>query len=123
MRGPDAPASNGRRRASQTDDARYAGVTRPGASRTGPRPDRAGPGRTGGGSSSRRNWSVSTRLVALFVMASLLGLVFGGLRVADAVQTASDYSRTVQLADLGKQITALAQAMEDERDRTAGVTA
>ena len=56
-------------------------------------------------------------------MASLLGLVFGGLRIADAVGTASDYSRSVQLADVGRQITALAQAMEDERDHTVGVQA
>ena len=51
-------------------------------------------------------------------MASVLGLVFGGLRIADAVGTADAYSRTVQLADIGRQITALAQAMEDERDLT-----
>ncbi|HMD26209.1 MAG TPA: nitrate- and nitrite sensing domain-containing protein, partial [Streptosporangiaceae bacterium] len=61
--------------------------------------------------------------MALFVMASLLGLVFGGLRIADAVGTASDYSRTVQLAAVARQITALAQAMEDERDHTVGVQA
>ena len=99
-------------------------MTRPGA-----RPDRraarpaAGPGPDRLRRSSLSNWSVSTRLVALFVMASLLGLVFGGLRIADAVGTASDYSRTVQLADVARQITALAQAMEDERDLTVGVQA
>jgi signal transduction histidine kinase len=78
------------------------------------RPDR--PRRT-----SLANWSVSTRLVALFVMASVLGLVFGGLRIADAVEAASSYSRSSQLADVGQQLTQLAQAMEDERDLTAGV--
>ena len=56
-------------------------------------------------------------------MASVLGLVFGGLRIADTVDTANAYSRTVQLADVGKQVTALAQAMEDERDLTVGVQA
>ena len=133
MRGPDAPA-NGRRRASQTDmpairagDQGGAGLT--GLNRRGPtgpgrmraRPDGARPDRLR--RSSLSNWSVSTRLVALFVMASLLGLVFGGLRIADAVGTASDYTRTVQLADVARQITALAQAMEDERDHTVGVQA
>ena len=135
MRGPDAPA-NGRRRASQTDmPAIRAGDQaggRPDPARPEPaRPDRAEPDRAGPGGprpdrlrrSSLSNWSVSTRLVALFVMASLLGLVFGGLRIADAVGTASDYSRTVQLAAVARQITALAQAMEDERDLTVGVQA
>ena len=135
MRGPDAPA-NGRRRASQTDmPAIRAGDQaggRPDQARPDrAEPDRAGPDRAGPAGarpdrlrrSSLSNWSVSTRLVALFVMASVLGLVFGGLRIADAVGTASDYSHTVQLAAVARQITALAQAMEDERDHTVGVQA
>ena len=120
MRGPDAPVI-GRRRASQTDmpaiRAGDQGRARP--DRAGPdgaRPDRVR-------RSSLSNWSVSTRLIALFAMASVLGLVFGGLRIADAVGTASAYSRSVRLADVGVRVTALAQAMEDERDRTIGVTA
>src|SRR5271170_1952020 len=112
MRGPDTP-KNGRRRASQID---VPAIRASGQAVTPTPPDK--PRR-----SSLADWSVSTRLVALFVIASVLGLVFGGLRVADAVETASDYSRSVQLAGIGKQITALAQAMEDERDRTAGVMA
>src|ERR1700727_3085722 len=131
MRGPDAPA-NGRRRASQTDmPAIRAGDQAGGRPDRSDRPDPARPDRAGRDGarpdrlrrSSLSNWSVSTRLVALFVMASVLGLVFGGLRIADAVGTASDYSRTVQLADVARQITALAQAMEDERDLTVGVQA
>ena len=53
-------------------------------------------------------------------MASVLGLVFGGLRISDAVDTSDAYTRTVQLAVIGTKVTALAQAMEDERDLTAG---
>ncbi len=122
MRGPDAPVI-GQRRASQTDmpairagdQARARPDAAPAAGPP-PRPNR--PRRT-----SLANWSVSTRLVALFVMASVLGLVFGGLRIADAVGAASSYSRSAQLADVGQQLTQLAQAMEDERDLTAGVIA
>ena len=110
MRGPDAPVT-GRRRASHTDVPAIRAGDQPAA-----RPERVR-------RSSLANWSVSTRLVALFAMASVLGLVFGGLRIADAVGTASAYSRTVRLADVGQQVTALAQAMEDERDRTIGVMA
>ena len=72
---------------------------------------------------SLSNWPVSVRLVAVFVVASLTGLVFGGLRVADAIGTAHAYGRTAQLAVLGEQDSALAQALEDERDRSAGVAA
>ena len=107
MRGPDTPVG-GRRRASQTsmpaqDNAR-AGI-----------PHRGEPQRF-----SLANWSVSSRLAALCAMASVLGLVFGGLRISDAVDTSQAYAHTVQLAVVGSKITALAQAMEDERDRATG---
>src|ERR1700685_2037657 len=115
MRGPDAPVI-GRRRASQTDMPAIRAGDQGRAGPGGARPDR-------GRRSSLSNWSVSTRLIALFAMASVLGLVFGRLRIADAVGTAVAYSRSVQLADIGVRVTALAQAMEDERDRTVGVTA
>jgi signal transduction histidine kinase len=72
---------------------------------------------------SLSNWPVSTRLVSVFIAASVTGLVFGGLRVADAVGTANGYARTTQLAVLGKQITLLAQDLENERDLSVGVTA
>src|ERR1700761_7029371 len=69
------------------------------------------------------NWPVSTRLAALFVLASVTGLVFGGLRVASAINSSQVYSRTAQLAVLAQHATSLAQAMEDERDQSAGVSA
>jgi signal transduction histidine kinase len=66
---------------------------------------------------------VSTRLVAVFIAASVTGLVFGGLRVADAVGTANGYARTTQLAELGKQITQLEQDLGNERDLTVSASA
>ncbi|HEY2596355.1 MAG TPA: nitrate- and nitrite sensing domain-containing protein, partial [Chloroflexota bacterium] len=72
---------------------------------------------------SLSNWPVSARLVAVFAVASVTGLLFGGLRVADAVSAADGYGRTAQLAALGEQSIRLAQALEDERDLTAGVAA
>lgn len=70
-----------------------------------------------------RNWPVSRRLVVVIVMAAVTGLVFGGLRVASAVETENSFARTTQLAVLGEQVTALAQAMETERDMSAAVLA
>src|SRR5215470_15835685 len=63
-----------------------------------------------------RNWPVRRRLVVVIVLAAVMGLVFGGLRVTSAIATADSFARTSQLAALG-------QAMETERDVTAGVAA
>ena len=68
-----------------------------------------------------RNWPVSTRLIAVIVLALLMGLVFGGLRVAAAADSASEFGGVSQLAALGQQVTGLTQALEDERDRTTGL--
>jgi signal transduction histidine kinase len=104
MRSPDVPAGK--------KPAGHAAVPR--ASARAPRRLR---------SLSLRNWPVSRRLVAVIVLAVVMGLVFGGLRVAAAVDTAQGFARTTQLAVLGEQVTALAQAMEDERDQTAAYDA
>jgi signal transduction histidine kinase len=66
-----------------------------------------------------QNWPVSWRLIAVIVLALGMGLVFGGLRVADAADSAAQFGRVVQLANLGQQVTGLVQALEDERDETA----
>src|SRR6202035_480221 len=66
------------------------------------------------------NWPVSWRLFAVFMLTLALGLVFGGLRVASAADSAAQLNRVSQLAGLGQQITVLTQALEDERDKTCG---
>jgi signal transduction histidine kinase len=71
---------------------------------------------------SLSNWPVATRLVVVFIAASVTGLVFGGLRVSDAVGAANGYARITQLAVLAKQTTLLAQDLENERDLTVGVS-
>ena len=68
-----------------------------------------------------RNWPVSTRLIAVIVLALLMGLVFGGLQIASAADSASRFGGVSQLADLGQQVTGLVQALEDERDKTTGL--
>jgi hypothetical protein len=65
-----------------------------------------------------RNWPVSWRLFAVFILTLAMGLVFGGLRVAAAADSAAQFSRVSQLANLGQQVTSLMQALEDERDET-----
>ncbi len=68
-----------------------------------------------------RNWPVLWRLIAVIVMALVMGLVFGGLRVSAAADSAAGFGRVSQLANLGQQVTGLVQALEDERDETTGV--
>jgi signal transduction histidine kinase len=70
--------------------------------------------------SSLRDWPVSRRLIAVIVLALVMGLVFGGLRVASAADSAAQFDRVAQLANLGQQVTGLVQALQDERDQTTG---
>jgi signal transduction histidine kinase len=70
-----------------------------------------------------RDWPVSLRLIALITAALVMGLVFGGLRVANAVGSADQFGRVAQLASLGEQVTILVQDLQNERDETAGVAA
>ncbi|HYA50485.1 MAG TPA: nitrate- and nitrite sensing domain-containing protein, partial [Streptosporangiaceae bacterium] len=86
--------------------------------------DRA-PGRQGRKSSplALRNWPVTWRLIALIAIPTLVAMAFAGLRVAAAASSAANFGRSAQLAALGRQVTGLAQAMEDERDLTANFIA
>jgi signal transduction histidine kinase len=70
---------------------------------------------------SLRDWPVSRRLLAVIVLALVMGLVFGGLRVASADESAAQFGRVAQLANLGQQVTGLVQALQDERDQTTGL--
>ena len=99
------------------------------------RPDLAGPGpasrpgrRARPGLLARprlvlENWRVSWRLIALIAVPTAMGLAFAGIQVSMAERNAQTMGRVERLAVLGQQITGLAQAMEDERDETAGFIA
>ena len=76
---------------------------------------------TGGRRLTLQNWPVSTRLIAVIILALLMGLVFGGLQVASAARSADEFGRVSKLASLGQQVADLVQALEDERDETAGI--
>jgi signal transduction histidine kinase len=67
---------------------------------------------------SLSNWPVSRRLFAVIVLALIMGLVFGGLRVASAEGSASQFGRVSQLATLGQRLSVLIQDLQDERDTT-----
>ena len=65
------------------------------------------------------DWPVARRLFAVILAALLMGLVFGGLRVAAAESSASQFSRTEQLAKLGEQLLPVVDDLQNERDATA----
>jgi signal transduction histidine kinase len=72
---------------------------------------------------SRRNlnltdWPVARRLFTVIVAALLMGLIFGGLRVADAETSANQFSRTLQLAKLSAQLIGVSQDLQNEEDAT-----
>jgi signal transduction histidine kinase len=64
------------------------------------------------------DWPVARRLFAVIVAALLMGVIFGGLRVADAESSAAQFSRVSQLANLGQQLTVLINDLQTERDET-----
>jgi signal transduction histidine kinase len=61
---------------------------------------------------------VSRRLFTVIALALIMGLVFGGLRIADAEANAAQFGRTAQLASLSVQLTTLIDDIENERDAT-----
>ena len=68
------------------------------------------------------NWPVSRRLFAVIALALVMGLVFGGLEVASAESSATQFGRVLQLAKLGQQDVILAHDLQNERDSTLGLT-
>ena len=61
--------------------------------------------------------------MAVAVIAIVADLTLGGLRLAAAAESTATLSRVTQLAVLGQRVVGLAQALEDERDQTAGFIA
>jgi signal transduction histidine kinase len=93
------------------------------ADRSAPRPGARHQLPPAGSSLALRNWRLTRRLIALIAIPTLIGLIFGVLRITAANSAASQFSQVRQLALLGQQVTGLTQALEDERDLTAGYAA
>ena len=69
------------------------------------------------------DWPVSRRLFAVIVLALVMGLVFGGLRIASAASSANQFGRVSQLATLGQRLSVLIQDLQHERDATLSLLA
>jgi len=65
------------------------------------------------------NWPVARRLIAVIVLATAMGVIFGGIQVASAIGQEQQYSRVTHLAQLEQQGINLANALETEQAETA----
>jgi signal transduction histidine kinase len=66
---------------------------------------------------------VRSRLIALVIIPTVTAIALGGLGIDSSVRSALTFHRIHQLAVLSGDMTGLAQALEDERDTTAGYIA
>jgi len=65
------------------------------------------------------NWRIRTRLVALLVLPVLAAIVLGGLRIQSSAQNETQLTKVSELSELAQSATALATALEDERQASA----
>ncbi|MGE5288797.1 MAG: nitrate- and nitrite sensing domain-containing protein [Micromonosporaceae bacterium] len=94
----------------------------PGPAANGKRPADRARGRPGS-RLALGNWRVRWRLLALVTIPTVTAIAIGGVRVDSAIRSAQQFQRIERLAVLGGDVTALAQALEDESDITAGFIA
>ncbi|MFH8803800.1 nitrate- and nitrite sensing domain-containing protein [Streptomyces sp. NPDC017936] len=79
----------------------------------------AGP--TGPGSRvALRNWRISTRLVALLTLPVVAATTLGTLRINQSMDDIQQLDNMKLLTDMTKQATDLAEALQEERDKSAG---
>ncbi|PWI15236.1 hypothetical protein DI272_14445 [Streptomyces sp. Act143] len=102
------------------------GGPRPGASASGAGNPAAPKTRTPKGPSgpgsriALRNWRISTRLVSLLALPVVAATSLGALRISDNVDDIQQLENMKLLTDMTKQATALAEALQNERDQSAG---
>ncbi|WP_338673142.1 nitrate- and nitrite sensing domain-containing protein [Streptomyces sp. SCSIO 30461] len=100
------------------------GGARPGAAHGGdeqavPKPKGKGPTDTGS-RIALRNWRISTRLVSLLTLPVVAATTLGGLRINESMNEIEQLEHMQLLTDLTRDATALAEALQNERDHAAG---
>ncbi|MFI9582480.1 nitrate- and nitrite sensing domain-containing protein [Streptomyces sp. NPDC052236] len=100
------------------------GATRPGAAppgADGAKPPLKSKGPTDTGSRlALRNWRISTRLVSLLTLPVVAATALGGLRITDSLEDMQQLEHMQLLTTMTEQATELAQALQTERDASAG---
>nr|WP_240973121.1 nitrate- and nitrite sensing domain-containing protein [Nonomuraea sp. FMUSA5-5] len=72
-----------------------------------------------GGRFRLANWRVRSRLVALILIPTVVGVLLAGVQLADAIGTSAEYRRLTQVAELVQRIGALNHELAKERTLTA----
>ncbi|MEV6261807.1 nitrate- and nitrite sensing domain-containing protein [Streptomyces sp. NPDC051784] len=67
-----------------------------------------------------RNWRISTRLVSLLALPVVAATTLGGLRINESMNDMDQLEHMQLLTKMTKQATALANALQEERDSSAG---
>ncbi|MEV5974469.1 nitrate- and nitrite sensing domain-containing protein [Streptomyces sp. NPDC051921] len=67
-----------------------------------------------------RNWRISTRLVALLTLPVVAATSLGGIRISESLQDMEQLDNMQLLTKLTKEATNFAEALQEERDLSAG---
>ncbi|MGX1758235.1 nitrate- and nitrite sensing domain-containing protein [Streptomyces lydicus] len=76
-----------------------------------------------GGPGSRialRNWRISTRLVSLLALPVVAATTLGGMRIGTSMENIDQLDKMQLLTEMTRQATELADALQVERDKSAG---
>ncbi|MFJ8747887.1 nitrate- and nitrite sensing domain-containing protein [Streptomyces sp. NPDC102441] len=101
------------------DRAKRSGTTSVGSAETAPPLKPAGP-TTAGSRVALRNWRISTRLVSLLALPVVAATTLGGLRINESMNDMDQLEHMQLLTKMTKKATALANALQEERDKSAG---
>src|ERR1044072_1694176 len=72
-----------------------------------------------GGRFRLANWRVRSRLVALILIPTVVGVLLAGVQLANAIATTAEYQRLTQVAELVQRASALSHELAKERTLTA----
>ncbi|MFJ3949805.1 nitrate- and nitrite sensing domain-containing protein [Streptomyces libani] len=67
-----------------------------------------------------RNWRISTRLVSLLALPVVAATTLGGMRIGTSLENIDQLDKMQLLTDMTRQATELADALQVERDKSAG---
>ncbi|MER5891167.1 nitrate- and nitrite sensing domain-containing protein [Streptomyces sp. NPDC001941] len=110
---------SGQQAASDADRAARGSGAAPATPEQPAAPKPAGPS-SYGSRIAMRNWRISTRLVSLLALPVAAATVLGGLRIQQSLDDMAQLDHIQLLTNLTKEATDLAQALQEERDLTAG---
>ncbi|MFE7552529.1 sensor histidine kinase [Streptomyces gardneri] len=83
-------------------------------------PEKTKPENSVGPRIALRNWRISTRLVALLTLPVVAATSLGGIRISESLQDIEQLDHMQLLTKLTREATDLAQALQAERDLSAG---